>query len=817
MAMVLTSLLLFGLVVSVTLYLKHVSERALQGERDLQAVQSQFNAQNALEWQAISGHDDVSLDEVNAALVVSRERTVMLIRRAGREGLSDSAVTQLETLHRNYTDAVDAELRLLGSDSPVKADSLDDSEVDPALQAAQQALTGYDDDLETAADRARKLSDLGILLTVGVALLITTGVQRRLRRLEIHRVQERRSGARYRSLVDQSADIAAITDREGVIQYLSPTARRMLGEIGDGPESADLAQRVHPDDRSLLIVAMAGTSTERRSVRVEIRLAATREAIIEAGFTAPFAELEPAQAGPGGLIAPINPDDMINPAGPIWPGRSAGLDWRVFEISIQDLCDDPAVGGMVLTGHDITDRHALQQEIEHRSLHDALTGLPNRALLADRLDQSLRAGVRDGTTPGLLLIDLDRFKEINDTLGHHYGDQLLTQIGPRLTGVLRAVDTVARLGGDEFAVLLPAVIGVNAAVEVANKLQEALGRSFQVEGVELDVEASIGVVVAGEHGSDTSTLMQRADIAMYAAKQRNLGVASYDEGSDSHTPEKLALLGDLRRALSSDELFLLYQPKVSLRTGEVCGAEALIRWQHPERGLISPDDFIPLAENTGLIGPLTTYVLDLALAQARRWVDQGAGLQVAVNLSARNLLDETLDETIAELLDWHGIDPGLLKLEITESAVMTDPTRAAELLRRLADQGLPISIDDFGAGYTSLRQLRDLPISELKVDRSFVTAMENDPSNSTIVRSVIELGHNLGMTAVAEGIESLETLNCLTGYACDVAQGYYLSRPLKAEEFEVWRASWPGLPGRTSRSGLPGRPRKPEDSHGVTA
>jgi EAL domain-containing protein (putative c-di-GMP-specific phosphodiesterase class I) len=289
--------------------------------------------------------------------------------------------------------------------------------------------------------------------------------------------------------------------------------------------------------------------------------------------------------------------------------------------------------------------------------------------------------------------------------------------------------------------------------------------------------------------------MQRADIAMYSAKHRSLGVASYDEGADSHTPERLALLGDLRRALSSDELFLLYQPKVNLRTGEVCGAEALIRWRHPERGIVSPDEFIPLAENTGLIGPLTTYVLDLALAQARRWVDQDAGIQVAVNLSARNLLDEKLDENVAELLAWHGIDPSLLKLEITESAVMTDPTRAAEVLERLAAQGIAISIDDFGAGYTSIRQLRDLPISELKVDRSFVTAMEDDPSNSTIVRSVIELGHNLGMTAVAEGIESLETLKCLTGYACDVAQGYYLSRPLLAEDFDVWRARWAGLPG----------------------
>ena len=629
--------------------------------------------------------------------------------------------------------------------------------------------------------------ELGVLLALSVVLLLISSVQQRFRLGQVIRTQERRAEARYLSLVDQSADIAAIIDAEGVIQHLSPTARRLLGQRAEGlPGPGELDERIHPEDRGMLTVAMAAAREERRSVRVEVRLAvvaAPEEPVPRKGAAS---RKEPAPVGP------------------------ARPEYRTFEVSVQDLCQDPAVRGMVLTGHDITARHLLQVEIEHRSLHDALTGLPNRALLADRLDRALLAGTHDGTRAGLLLIDLDRFKEINDTLGHHYGDQLLTQIGPRLAAVLHTEDTVARLGGDEFAVLLPKVAGVGAAVAVAQQLQRALGRSFQVEGVELDVEASIGVVVAGEHGADSSTLIQHADIAMYTAKRRNLGVASYDENADSHTPEKLALLGDLRRALSGDGLFLHYQPKVNLRTGEVCGAEALIRWQHPERGLIAPDDFIPLAENTGLIGPLTTYVLDLALAQARRWVDQGTGLQIAVNLSARNLLDETLDKKVAQLLAWHGVESRLLKLEITESAVMTDPTRAAVVLQRLAVQGIQISIDDFGAGYTSLRQLRDLPISELKVDRSFVTAMENDPSNSTIVRSVIELGHNLGMTAVAEGIESLETLNQLTRYACDVAQGFYLSRPLPADDFELWRAGWSGLPGRTSRSGLPGRPRKPE-------
>jgi len=433
---------------------------------------------------------------------------------------------------------------------------------------------------------------------------------------------------------------------------------------------------------------------------------------------------------------------------------------------------------------------------EHQAAHDALTGLPNRLLLGDRFDQALRAESRTGAATGLLLIDLDRFKEVNDTLGHHVGDQLLKQVGLRLEGALRVTDTVARLGGDEFAVLLPLVGTLDAAQAVARQLQAALGRPFPVDGLDLEVEASIGVVLSGLHGADRTELMQRADIAMYVAKQRSLGVTAYSPDDDGHSPERLALLGDLRRALAGSELFLHYQPKVSLSTGDVCGVEALLRWQHPERGLVPPDAFIPLAENTGLIGPLTAYVLDLALAQARRWLDAGAPLQVAVNLSARNLLDDELDRLVADLLDRHGVPARLLTLEVTESAIMSEPVRAKAVLERLHALGVPLSIDDFGAGYTSLGQLKDLPVSELKVDRSFVLTMRSDGSNSTIVRSVVELGHNLGLTAVAEGVEDRETLEQLTGFACDVAQGYHLSRPLTADALDAWRAGWAGLPTR---------------------
>jgi diguanylate cyclase (GGDEF)-like protein/PAS domain S-box-containing protein len=436
--------------------------------------------------------------------------------------------------------------------------------------------------------------------------------------------------------------------------------------------------------------------------------------------------------------------------------------------------------------------------VEH-SLHDPLTGLPNRGLLAERFERALRAATQNGTTIALLLIDLDRFKEVNDTFGHKYGDQLLRQIGHRFAAVVREDDTVARIGGDEFAILVPNVT-VAVATGIARSLLHALGPSFEVEGVDLEVDASIGVVVSGEHGADAETLLQHADVAMYVAKRRNIGVFAYNPDIDGYSPERLALLGDLRRALELHELVLHYQPKVSVSTGEVVGAEALVRWQHPTHGLLFPDAFIPTAEHTGLIGPLTSYILDAALAQAKIWADAGRPLLVSVNLSGRNLLDEQLPDEVAGLLVAHGVSASLLELEVTESAIVLDPVRARRSLERLSDLGVRLSIDDFGAGYTSLGQLKTLPVDELKIDRSFVMTMTTDARDALIVHSVIELGQNLGLSIVAEGVETAEALSTLRGFGCDIAQGYYLARPAPVETFDAWRlARKDGEPMRATR------------------
>ena len=378
-------------------------------------------------------------------------------------------------------------------------------------------------------------------------------------------------------------------------------------------------------------------------------------------------------------------------------------------------------------------------------------------------------------------------------------------MGPRLRAQLREVDTVARLGGDEFAVLLSEVRSIDHAVRVADKLRISLEAPFRVLGVDLDVEASIGVVVSGEHGQDVTTLLQRADIAMYVAKSRTRGVSIYDPNIDQHTPEKLALLGDLRRALENHELLLHYQPKIALSTGDVVGVEALVRWQHPQRGLIRPDDFIPMAEHTGLIGALTRYVLDAALAQGRRWADAGRPLTVAVNLSARNLLDERLPEMVADMLAAHGVAAGLLELEVTESAFLAEPVRAGRVLAELSALGVRLSIDDFGAGYTSLSQLKTLPVNELKIDKSFVMTMSRDISSDLIVHSVIDLGHNLGLSIVAEGVEDVETLTALRGYGCDIAQGYYYSRPVTPDVLGRWLTERPPNLGSPSCAVAAGR------------
>ncbi|HEX2293310.1 MAG TPA: EAL domain-containing protein [Gaiellaceae bacterium] len=471
-----------------------------------------------------------------------------------------------------------------------------------------------------------------------------------------------------------------------------------------------------------------------------------------------------------------------------YSGTEAGVRDRTNEYSLLIFLGLVALYGLlfrIVAGAS----KALRQQAavnEHQALHDALTDLPNRTLFHDRVRHALASARREHVPVAVMIMDLDRFKEVNDTLGHASGDELLKQVGLRLAGTLRESDTVARLGGDEFGVLLPKVVDAQAAVAVAGKLRRSLEEPFAVHGLALQIEASVGIALFPDHGSDVQSLLQRADVAMYIAKEHPSGYEVYTRERDDYSPDRLTLLTELRRGIDRGELVLHYQPKADLRTGEITGVEALVRWRHPERGLIGPDEFIPAAQKTGVIGPLTLFVLDEALRQCRAWLLQGLQLPVAVNLSTRNLLDLHLPETVGELLARWEVPPSLLELEITESTILADPVRAMQILSRLGEMGIRLSIDDFGTGYSSLAYLKRLPVDELKIDRSFVQGMQENDNDAVIVRSTIDLGRNLGLRVVAEGVESSLAWNGLAQLGCDTAQGHYLSRPAPAEELTEW-------------------------------
>jgi diguanylate cyclase (GGDEF)-like protein len=432
--------------------------------------------------------------------------------------------------------------------------------------------------------------------------------------------------------------------------------------------------------------------------------------------------------------------------------------------------------------------------VQHLAYYDALTDLPNRALLYDRLNKELAATQRENKPFALMILDLDGFKEVNDTLGHSVGDALLQQVGQRIQGALREVDTVARLGGDEFALLLPGADADTVMAAIA-RILTVVEHPFQAEGLTLDVHGSIGVALCPSHGVTSDLLMQRADIAMYVAKESKGRFAVYSAAIDRHSQERLALVGELTRAIRTHQLVQHYQPKVSLLDGQVQGLEVLSRWPHPTRGLLPPERFIGLAEQTSLINDLTLNVIDTALRACRHWRTEGWTFNVSVNLSPETLRDDAFPDAVAILIDASGPESHCLELEITENVLIMDPARALATLTRLSKMGIRLSIDDFGTGYSSLRYLEKLPVQELKIDRSFIMDLAKR-GNETIVKSTIDLAHNLGLTVIAEGVETLATWDRLVELGCDAAQGFYICPPVPIDEMTVWL-------GRCRRGGEP--------------
>jgi diguanylate cyclase (GGDEF)-like protein len=455
-------------------------------------------------------------------------------------------------------------------------------------------------------------------------------------------------------------------------------------------------------------------------------------------------------------------------------------------IGIHDLYRNLAIGlgilYVVLFGISFWVVRRLRRQVKltaYLAEHDALTDLPNRSLFLLRAEAEVARGIELGYPTTIAIVDLDQFKEVNDTLGHHNGDRLLTTIGHRLLAHLRAPDSVARLGGDEFGLVLS---NVSHPDDVLARLREVIQQEVQISGLPLSIESSIGYAIASEDGTEVGDLLQKADVAMYVAKHDRSGVVRYLESQNHYDSGNLTLVSDLRHAIAQDQLVLHYQPKFDIATSDICGVEALVRWQHPTLGLLFPDRFIPLVEQTDLIDELTEWVVGRAVRDLAHFSGGSPELTMAVNVSARNLGRSGFARQVLDAVEAGGIAAHRVTVEVTETALMTDPVRAASVLGEMSDAGIRVSVDDFGSGQTSLVMLADLPIAELKIDRGFVHDIERNPAHAAIVRSIVELGHNLGFTVVAEGVETAGVQDVVADTGCDLVQGYYFARPMPADQ-----------------------------------
>lgn len=548
-----------------------------------------------------------------------------------------------------------------------------------------------------------------------------------MRRLHLHR-----SGTLMRNVVEYSSEGIVTLTADHVIEFANPAAGAVFG--------------MNPPD-------MAG----RR-----------------------FASLLEGDTDPRAMDALIG-DSAARPREAV--GRRADGDSVPLELTANRMVVYDEVKYVLLI-RDVTEQRAQQELLEYLALHDTLTGLPNRALLLDRVDQAIARARRENSQLALMLLDLDRFKQINDTLGHAMGDALLAEIGQALGAPLRRSDTIARLGGDEFAILLPAITSIAQVREVAERVAGELARPFQLGEMTVDVGVSIGIAMYPDHGEDSSQLMRSADVAMYVAKRERTTVSLYASAKDENSRRGLAMGAELRTALDEGQLTIFYQPTVDLVSGRPVGAEALVRWNHPTHGLMLPGEFVPLAEQINLVRPLTRWMLGHAVRRIAAWTESNLDLGVSVNLSMRNLYEEDLAPCLAELLSKHDVPASRLTLEITEDAMMDDPDRALAAIRQLNDIGVRMAIDDFGTGYSSLSYLKALPVDQLKIDKSFVIGMTRDQSDEVIVRSTIDLAHNLGLQVVAEGVEGAEHAARLKELGCDIGQGFYLGKPQPIEEFD---------------------------------
>ena len=577
---------------------------------------------------------------------------------------------------------------------------------------------------------------LMILVGAGVTWLLLRSTERNRWSAELAKA-ESATQARHAAFAQHSSDVVTVVDATNVIRYQSPSVTRVFGYAKDEMLGMNLRELLHPEDRRRVFgLILAAQDEGRETELVECRV------------------------------------------------KHADGSWRYAETAVSSKLDDPDVCGVILNTRDVSERKSLEEALAHQAFHDSLTKLANRALLKDRIDHALARAVRRGRALAVMLLDLDGFKAVNDTLGHDAGDELLICVATRLGECIRPTDTAARLGGDEFAMLVEDLASPGDYAIVATRMLESLQEPFHVKGKEVFVRGSIGIAMCGEGENTSDELLRNADVAMYMAKAEGKNrFELFNPSMHSAMLRRLDTEAELRGAVERQEFVLHYQPTVVLDTGRITGVEALVRWNHPERGLVPPLEFIPIAEETGLIVPLGEWVLREACAQAQRWHGEhpkDPALMMSVNLSMRQLQQENIVATVAQVLEETGLDPACLTLEITESAVMNDHVTTIVRLNQLKALGVRIAVDDFGTGYSSLSYLRRFPIDVLKIDRSFVDGVADGSQKRALLRTIVELGRALNLETVAEGIEAPEELQQLRSLECDLGQGFYFARPLEA-------------------------------------
>jgi diguanylate cyclase (GGDEF)-like protein/PAS domain S-box-containing protein len=613
----------------------------------------------------------------------------------------------------------------------------------PAFVRLEKAMNDLEADVRSQAGNLTLLARASTsLLFLGAGLVAAVFFMRHQKRLltlaasEAMQQSADSSERRFRSLVRNNADVIAVADEDGKLKLVSEASLRLWGLRPDDLVGDSVFRYTHAEDSMLLVSALHEVASHSEShAELEVRV----------------------QNGPD--------------------------QFRPFHVHLSNLMDDPDVSGILLTFHDLTERKRLEEELTYNAFHDRLTGLPNRALFMDRLAHRLKLEGRDPSLCGVLFIDLDNFKVINDSLGHATGDALLVAVAERLQTELRQSDTIARLGGDEFTVLLASLESVDEAVGIAERLISVLERAFVVGNSEMFVSMSIGIAMSCDGQYDASRILRNADTAMYEAKaQGKNGFAIYDGRMSAQAVERLELEWDLRNAIDQKQLYLLFQPIVDIATGKLKEVETLIRWQHPTRGTISPVTFIPIAEESGLICSIGLWVLREACYQLHRWGDKHRDLVIGLNVSARQFLQPDFVLQVRQMLHELRVEPSRIKLEITETSMLHDLDRIRIVLEQLRELGVRIAIDDFGTGYSSISYLSRLPVDTLKIDRSFIIPLGEDARTDGVVRAMIAMARTLGLQVTSEGIETLQQLQILKELGCDFGQGYLFSRPVSADE-----------------------------------